>query len=633
MRNPSPAHKSFVPGVVTLAIVAAAWFFLAPPLLGGSTSYVATEGVSMQPRFHTGDLVLVRARSSYHTGEIVAYRSGLLHSVVLHRIVGMRGNGYVFKGDNNNFLDPQTVPASDLVGALWIHWPGGAKHFAQIRHPAVIGGLIALAAILLLGGLFTHRRRRRRRNRRTQSRLAGASPHGSPSPGLAAPTAIGLGIDASRRVQAPLDAGPAGAYRRRAAAAAAPQRKAIDTSSWPVRVAIAGTGALVSLVLLAFLAYSKPATVPATVTVPYSLGGTFSYSAAATRGTAYPTGRAATGDPLYLKLVQLLNLRFAYKFQADDEHTMSGKASLVAVISANTGWKRKIVLQPPMSFSGDQLTLNGLLDLSAIPPILKELEASTDVTGNAYELQVIPHIHITGTVGGLLVQKSLDPVLRFTLNDLMLQPTVLPAGAISTVASPNPLTPSVSGSTTGQKQIPASLQFKVASIHVSTARAIVVTGIENVICVLIGCILAIAVARRRARPPSAHNEAKDIESRYRSFLVPVAYTPRPDSGQVVEMTDMAALVRLAERYERMILHQAGEGIHRYSVSEDGVLYEYVVAGPTEETWQVPVEEPHAPESPNRAPEAVPPAPAPMPRMSVTTLPPPQRIAPVAKRSA
>ena len=51
------------------------WYFFAPPALGGSTTYVFTDGVSMEPRFHTGDLVLVRSQSSYHVGEIVAYRN------------------------------------------------------------------------------------------------------------------------------------------------------------------------------------------------------------------------------------------------------------------------------------------------------------------------------------------------------------------------------------------------------------------------------------------------------------------------------------------------------------------------------------------------------------------------------
>src|SRR5690348_5599455 len=89
----------------TLAAAGAAWFLLAPPLLGGSTSYVIVKGTSMTPRFRGGNLVLLRHRSSYRVGEVVGYRSALLHHVVMHRIVAIKDGRFLFKGDNNNFLD------------------------------------------------------------------------------------------------------------------------------------------------------------------------------------------------------------------------------------------------------------------------------------------------------------------------------------------------------------------------------------------------------------------------------------------------------------------------------------------------------------------------------------------------
>ena len=53
---------------------------------------MVTDGISMEPLYHTGDLVVIAPASSYHVGEIVAYHGDLDgHMVVLHRIVG--GNG------------------------------------------------------------------------------------------------------------------------------------------------------------------------------------------------------------------------------------------------------------------------------------------------------------------------------------------------------------------------------------------------------------------------------------------------------------------------------------------------------------------------------------------------------------
>src|SRR5919204_2585396 len=86
-----------------LACAGAAWFFLAPPGLGGRTSYAVVYGTSMEPHFHRGDLVVLRRRPAYRVGEIVGYRSLKLRREVLHRIVAARGGRFTFKGDNNHF--------------------------------------------------------------------------------------------------------------------------------------------------------------------------------------------------------------------------------------------------------------------------------------------------------------------------------------------------------------------------------------------------------------------------------------------------------------------------------------------------------------------------------------------------
>ena len=84
-----------------VAIVLAAWFALAPPQLGGSTSLAITSGTSMLPNFRAGDLVLLRKQSSYHVGVVAGYRNGELGVTVMHRIIAVDGNQFVFKGDHN----------------------------------------------------------------------------------------------------------------------------------------------------------------------------------------------------------------------------------------------------------------------------------------------------------------------------------------------------------------------------------------------------------------------------------------------------------------------------------------------------------------------------------------------------
>ena len=93
-------------GATLLLFLVLGWVYLAPTDIGGSTTYVVTHGISMEPGFHTGDLAVLRSAKVYRVGEIVAYHNTAWHMVVMHRIIAREGNRYVFKGDNNTFIDP-----------------------------------------------------------------------------------------------------------------------------------------------------------------------------------------------------------------------------------------------------------------------------------------------------------------------------------------------------------------------------------------------------------------------------------------------------------------------------------------------------------------------------------------------
>jgi len=115
-RTRSHRRRRIAALVVVLGVLAAVWLFLAPPSIGGDTTYVVTDGISMHPRIHTGDLALVRPAASYHVGDIVAYRNPELHVVVLHRIHSISPGGrYRFKGDNNSWIDNSWILSGDLM--------------------------------------------------------------------------------------------------------------------------------------------------------------------------------------------------------------------------------------------------------------------------------------------------------------------------------------------------------------------------------------------------------------------------------------------------------------------------------------------------------------------------------------
>ena len=104
-------------GVVALALVRAA----GPRRI---LDLVTTYGTSMEPTLHAGDLVVVRPQDDYRVGDVVAYRSEQLGTIVLHRIIAREGDRYVFKGDNNSWIDEERPTADDLIGAMDTHFDG-----------------------------------------------------------------------------------------------------------------------------------------------------------------------------------------------------------------------------------------------------------------------------------------------------------------------------------------------------------------------------------------------------------------------------------------------------------------------------------------------------------------------------
>src|SRR5215213_6386114 len=107
---------------VIALLLAAVWVFW-PLALGGGTTYVTTHGISMEPRFHTGDMAILRSAGSYAVGDVVAYRSESLGTTVMHRIVSRDGDRFVIQGDNNDFLDEDHPSQDQVLGRLFLRVP------------------------------------------------------------------------------------------------------------------------------------------------------------------------------------------------------------------------------------------------------------------------------------------------------------------------------------------------------------------------------------------------------------------------------------------------------------------------------------------------------------------------------
>ena len=76
--------------------------------------------------------------------------------------------------------------------------------------------------------------------------------------------------------------------------------------------------------------------------------------------------------------------------------------------------------------------------------------------------------------------------------------------------------------------------------------------------------------------PFGRGEAARIATRHGHRIVHVGATSDEDRSTVVEVTTMADLVRLAEQYGCLILHQENDGAHTYRFQVDQTHYCYVI---------------------------------------------------------
>ncbi len=134
------ALKAWCSAVLVVGLAWLVW----PASLGGEVTFVMVSGTSMEPRMHTGDLVLVRERDGYEVGE---------GSIVIHRIVGGDADtGFVTQGDNRDRPDTWHPTGADVVGERHVFVAGAGNWLARLRNPlplAYLAGAMTLVAMLL----------------------------------------------------------------------------------------------------------------------------------------------------------------------------------------------------------------------------------------------------------------------------------------------------------------------------------------------------------------------------------------------------------------------------------------------------------------------------------------------------
>jgi hypothetical protein len=116
----------------------------------------------------------------------------------------------------------------------------------------------------------------------------------------------------------------------------------------------------------------------------------------------------------------------------------------------------------------------------------------------------------------------------------------------------------------GIVSVPNAFHLGFTTVQVTTAQRLAAYG---AVLGFLALLAAFALSRTRSDEPA------QIAWRYRDWLVPITQLPHTGST-VTDVGDFSALVQLADRHNKAILHLADDGAHTYLVKENGLLYRY-----------------------------------------------------------
>jgi signal peptidase I len=506
--------------VAALSVVGVLWLLFAPSQIGGRVDYVIIRGVSMEPLLHSGDLAVLHRQDTYSVGDVVGYKSGLLHAFVLHRIVAKKGNHFLFKGDHNNFVDSYVATKQDLSGRLWFDIPQGGVPVRWLHvplHAGLLGGLVALLA--LSGGGATAARRRRRTTQ---------------------------GSEASERFARPTRDGLSG----------------FEDGVWPIA---APTFVAIGFAMLAVAAFTHSGTRIVSDPTAYLQTGAYSYSSIVPASSAYPDGVVRSTDPIYAGVVQRLRVAIHYRFSSALPHSVGGMISLQANVRNADGWRSLLANSPPRRINGDTAAAALTVDTRHLYDQIRAFAHDTGITNDSFSLEVVPTVTLHGSVAGRPISHptALAP-LTFTVSPQSLavaqQPSV--AGAAG-AATTNPL----ATEQPGRMDLPVPAQLTLLKLRIGVERAKEI-GIAGVALAFLVGLTALYLASKRRRD----DELTRILRRYSAWIIAVE---SPLIGpKVVDISSMEDLVRLAEHYERAILHEEQQHAHVFALEEDGTLFRY-----------------------------------------------------------
>jgi hypothetical protein len=275
--------------------------------------------------------------------------------------------------------------------------------------------------------------------------------------------------------------------------------------------------------------------------MPLHQHATLSYRAEVEPDAVYPSGGLILPDPVFLTLVSGLDVTVGYDADLPRlaGQRLDGSYTVVAELQGANGWRRRFDLRPETSFAGRGFRTTVRLPLTRILRVIKNVERRTGTASGPYRLTVTSDV-VLGAPAGSGTVGRFSPFLAFDLDAHQLRLRDAPADGGSAIIR--------SGS--GSLMVPGSVARRLPLPgHPPLSLARVVTAVLAVVALLAAAILGWL----RRRPPRPDGTAR-IPRRYRRRVIATQVATIPPDRTVVTVDSIATLHRIAERYERLIMH-------------------------------------------------------------------------------
>jgi hypothetical protein len=255
-----------------------------------------------------------------------------------------------------------------------------------------------------------------------------------------------------------------------------------------------------------------------------------------------------------------------------DLANLQGAMRLDVAIASADGWSAYLGSSPVVALANGSATAVAPVDTPRASALLAKHYAEIGTPGAAATLTVTPVVVTTGTAGGKKFQAGSPALLAFTVDGTSLRL----AGKADTV-----LTPSTTTDVAVSEVVPRRLTVLSLTIPIGPARFAAGVAFALALVVLAGAAWIGRTARGDA--------ADEFVVKHAARILPVAaFDPGPT---VIDVSDAEALHRVAERFDTLVLHHAGEDADVFAVRDVDATYRFVVPGGREARSRPPVPAP------------------------------------------